>query len=349
MSCNFYRSITNAAERRIKSFLSLGAKAGITDKLSDIYAKSKVNNDVSAEVKFTFPLFFNIKYDTNHSQTFDKEARVNKKLTTQKSKMDLERIKILQAKKVKAKKELKDLSESLAGIRNNEDSVNIINEKINQIKEDLDDEFYEEESTIFDKTKNKYSNSIKAIWFSVTASVPISETKYTIADNYKTKPYDVMFYPISGSARITYIHEWYKYIKYFINVSYTMGQTNTLLDNAVKQSTIETVTTIDSISSVTNTSKAYYSGFKQYLKENLKGQFIFYPKPLKNKYVGFDIFSNWEMRTGDLTWGVGIPLSFKGKDDKSPINFEIIVDKLNQPDRTTVGVSLLLPFSSLIY
>lgn len=340
---------------RLYSFISLGAKTNISDKVSEIFNKVELSNDVSVETKITFPLFYSIKFDGNKYQRIKKPK--NKIFeTSQKNSMDLQRTKIIQDKKAKAIKELKNLCESLTGISNNEnkdeaikDSIKIVEEKIRQIKEDLENGFYDDEASAFNESKNKFSNSYKSMWFSITGSFPISETKYSISENFKTYPHDVFYYPISCSARITWVHDYYKYIKYFVNISYIAGKSNTILDNSIKQSSLNKITKIDSVSSVTNSTKVYYSIFNQYFSDNLKGQIILYPKPNKNTYIGVDIFSNFELSTGDASWGAGIPISVKGKDDKSPINFEIIVNKINQPKRITLGISLLLPFSSLIY
>jgi hypothetical protein len=336
--------IRNKTSGRIYSLFTIGSKTNIKEKVSQVFTKEKLKNDISVEGKLTFPLFFSVRYDDTAYQ------RSNAKILADpghKSKMDLERTKIFHDKKSKAIKELKELCESLTGIGS--DSALIANKKLSQIKKDFEESFYESEAESFDKERSSFSNSYKGLWLSVSGSIPISETAYTIAEEYKTAPHDVYYYPASASARLSFIHDYYKCIKYFINISYIAGKSNTILDNAVDQSSLEKIMQIDSVSSVTNSTKVYYSPFRQNFSDNLKGQAIFFPWPLKNKYIGFDVFGNIELTTGDATWGAGIPLSFKGKDDKSPVNFEIIVNKINQPKNLSIAISLSLPFSSVIY
>jgi len=342
---------------RIRALLSLGAKSNITEKISQVYSDEKVTNDVSAEVKVTFPLMFSMKYDGLAQKPKSEVAKFGE----QKTKANLMRKKVLNELKAKTTKELNELLTIYANDLTAADQKEIMEDKINELKDELVEQFYEEELTNFEKEKSKYSNSYKSFWLSLSTSIPISESKYTVANSYTNNPHTVYFYPLSGSIRFSYIHDWYEKIKYFVNLSYIGKQTNTILDNDVQQSTLNQTIKIDTSKTVVNSNKVYYTSFKQKFTNNIKGQFIFYPMPKKNKTIGIDIFANAELnnllnaadisnlKVVDFTWGLGIPLSFKGKEDKSPINFEILINNLNQPKNINASISLSLPFSSIIY
>lgn len=332
---------------RIFTFVTLGAKSKITDKIAEIVSNERISNDVTAEIKLTVPVRFFMKYDGMGLQEPSSGKTIYRD-GVQKGKMNVQRKLILEQLKQEALKEIDEFEKGLSGLSEDE-KAELRLEKETEMKKKIEKEFYEKELAAFEQDKPSYSNSYKGVWLSLSGSIPLSGTKYKIAENYTVAPHDVYFYNSAASARITYFHEWYKVIKYFVNVSYIGNQVNTITQNDVEQSTINTVVPTGSNSTVTNETKVYFTSFEQKFISNLKAQFIFYPLPIKNKVIGLNIFANRDIDNNENTWGIGLPLSLKGKEDKAPVNFELLVNKLNQPKKLTVSISLLLPFSSIIY
>ncbi|MFL5763614.1 MAG: hypothetical protein ACJ77K_06700 [Bacteroidia bacterium] len=332
--------------KRLLGVVTLGAKSNIVEKVVKLYNNEKPANDISGEVKVTWLIANNIKY-YNGSQWSKLKALAG---GDQKEKMSIVRRRILQEQKAKIQKELAELIKSLDGMGTN-DSIQILEDKIKSLSEDLADNYYKEEQVAFSKSPEKYSNSQKMAWLSVLASIPVTETKYSIAESYVAKAHDVNYYPFSGSGRLSLMFDRYKVLKSFWNVSYIVGKSNTLLDSSIDQSVITKTVRIDTSSVINSTSKTYFSksGFQQYVTETLRGQVVLFPVPSKNSYIGIDFFGDLNIKNGDATWGFGIPVSLKDKDEKPLVNFELILNKINQPENRILSLSLAVPFGSIIY
>lgn len=349
----------------IRRMITLGVRANVTKAFSGVINDSDLADELGIAIKYT--------YFSPGSACFDDQCQKEsiEKLVEpsrlQKEEMNKRRAFILASLESEIQKEVQDFEASLDKIRVEDARI----ENLDEFKVKLKDQFIK---GLNKKYRERFADleakaleegvtykRIKKSWVSFSGYIPVTNTTYNVAETFATSFGDKKLYPWEVSLSFNGIIENSKSGRFFFFLNVGAAMNNAVKANLIKSVDLNTYKNLggtDTLSySLLESNKAFVGSYSDFITPNVKVQVVWFPP---KSSIGLSALI--EQNTGDfdpLNGKLGIPVRLKGKGDNSFVNFEIqarAIDMNNtvMPDKsiskkTTYGISVGLPFSSLIY
>jgi hypothetical protein len=320
---------------------TLGAKANVKDGFAKIFASNSFNNDIGLSLKVT--LF------GRGTIWFDEDAG----LMSQKAQVAHKRALL---KKALIKESKEEVAEFKATQDKTADGAEELTKYINTNEEEKREKFATEEAKFI--INKKLFNVSHDWWVSLDAYMPVTESTYEIATDFKStqsnkenyRPYEV---------NLVYTNFWEKN-KFIGNPFLLPGTTlltvkgSLIANNSVKASLIDEygydkylvqnliIDTMFMAKLKNNT--VYVGNFEKFVTPRLSARFVYMPV----SFIG--VSSAIEKSFGkidDLNWRLGLPVSLKDNEGKAKVNFEIVWKEVHKEH--VIGLSVGLPIGQTIF
>lgn len=352
-------------EGRIKALFTAGVRVSVSDAFSAIVSDSKFSNDIGVVARYTWIGRGSAYFDT------DKQVQAAGLAPgsdgSQKMSANRKRAKIRAQLNAAMTQEAADFETYLGTIRTGDLSagdnlanvlITMRNDFYSSLRTKYLGLFAEAEAKILEDINSQ--NLVTAGWLSVSAYIPVTTTKYNVAQSFVTSFGEKEIYPWELSLGYTRILESRRYGRLFLHASAGVAQNNTAATGqiaAVDLNSYKDLGGTDTLHyGLLASDKAYVGEFSDFVTPVFRGQVVWFPPSWS---IGLSALI--EQRTGQygpLNGKLGIPVKLKGKDDDSFVNFELqaratdlrntISPEKSRSEKITYGISIGVPFSSMI-
>lgn len=351
---------------RIKSLFTLGARSNIADGFAAIFREEKFSNELGLSLKQTWFKKGAIKFYGCKSSKDPGEKKTVP--SDQKQTMNLARALLLHQlhnemlqkerefsaayKEIKSKEIPGDRTES--AIRSE-----LENEFYTELRKTYLDKFAKKEAELLESTKSY--NRLRVQWYTISAFVPLTKKVYNVAGSFTSNFSEKQMYPWELNASYNWIRESRLNGRSFFHLS-----AGVFLNNGVKTEELEKINLqqyknlggVDTVHfAELESDESYIGNYKNFVTPLLKAQFVWFP-PEKNIGVSIQLEKNFG-KFDPLNGKIGVPIRLNDKDGDPNVNFEIQVRTFDLANsvasdksigkKTSVGISVGLPFSSVIY
>jgi len=355
---------------RIKSVVTYGLKADLKDGFSELGNQDGLKGNFGLNLKYSYYFNGGIKYDDlSEWQTVSATTTAG---GPQKCSMNTKRRLFLSEQMEKLKKESIEHEQTEKNYVNDE-TKDECDSKTELVKEASDDfykvleekylkTYYDKEVELLDEWEAK--DLVRTGWFSLSGFLPFTPKTYSVTTNLTELPGKKLTYEGNGSLNFYYLIEHKKSGKWLFNAGMTGEWNNSIKNEEMDKYTINQMKAFGNYDSVYINQKdgdIYYGVYQEYISGKFTGQITYFPRAENCKFFSGDwgISAKYEYQFDGLNDKVnlkfGLPFLLKGKDEDSPVNFEVQF-KLNDIYRWTstvkkysVGISVGLPFSSVLY
>lgn len=343
---------------RIKHLLSIGFEASAEDGFASIFGSDGVSNDMSIKVRYTHLNRGSIGFDQCKQEQRNFAGGF---IGDQKQRMNVERAIIIANLEAEMSKKVKDFEAALkTAPANSVGQVATVKEKF---YDDLESEYYKkfaEQQVDAIKEAEGY-NSLRVFWWSLIATIPVTKSEYNVAPTITSDFTTANFYSWSFSATFNGLFEYRKVGTFFLNGSLGMAHNNNIKAEEVKSTSYETYKLLGGTDTVRYASlksdKAYITNYDAYWTPSVKVQVVYFPPSIP---YGFSAQAEKMFGKYDpLNLEFGIPIRLNDKDGDPTVNFKLqykvadvtgrIIKDKSWGEKSTLGLSVGLPFSSIIY
>ncbi len=363
LSLNHNFAFTNNTGR-IKSLLTAGVRADVSNAFSAIINDSKFSDDLGVSIKYTWIGRGSAFFDSQKQKQLEAVAS---EVGPQKTKMNRQRAIIVSELFSEMKEEANTFEAMLLALDPNDLSLN---DDLASLQNEARDEFYDDLRTNYLKEFAKREakalegegthNLITSHWISLAMYIPLTASKYSVAQSFSTNFTDKELYPWEFNGSLNWIFESRRWGRLFAHLTAGVFNNSSVKSKGVDEIDLNSYKVLggtDTLSyALLDTDDAYVGDYSDFITPILKGQLVWFPPKLN---VGVSVLV--EQNFGDynpLNGKIGIPVRLKGKDDDSFVNFELQVRATDingtmDPDKslskkTTYGISVGLPFSSFV-
>lgn len=240
-----------------------------------------------------------------------------------------------------------------------------------ELKQDKQDKFYQDLSDEYEKKfadqqvdaieENKAYKTAKTWWISSILDIPISRSEYLTAPRY-TQPFaTIKFFPWSFSFSYNRIWESQRLGKLFVLANAGIQTNNPIKTEQLTKTSLDVYKRLGGTDTLQLASlsadEAYVGDYKTFLSPSVRVQAVYF---LPDWNVGASVqlerfFGNYD----PLNLKLGLPIRLNDKDGKPTVNFEIqykVADISNRltsgkswGEKSTIGLSVGLPFNSILY
>ncbi len=186
-------------------------------------------------------------------------------------------------------------------------------------------------------------------WYSIELFTPFGENTYNVATDLTTALSKKTFYAFNATASGTTMWQFSNGISTFINLQVSLKNNNNIIVDNISSKPFQTIVAGDNnINIVTESTDGYVTTYNEFITGTVKLEpAIFF----LNNTIGLS--PAIELNTGEYNetnWKLGIPVSFKDKDGKPKVNFEIQwkEQKTFNSSIHLVGISANFQFGNLI-
>lgn len=387
---NFTLNSTNAG---FSSIVNMALVIKVVDNTAPIFSEGDFSSGIKLNMSYTNFLTGKISYDQGCSSTDQKglmnnflkeeitKRIIQKQISTNEMKANLDKLKSDRSNELnnivqQFKKELNDAKDEnrknyLKTNIDRTESMIVENEKIyekynKENIEELDKNMFanlHEKESNFLETKEAFTKA-SVIWYTMGVSLPISKSdNYLLIDSaFKVVgDYDFRKWNFFVKLNQLIVHPKSNLL---IQFSPNLYYTNNIIENKLKQDARKSFRILSNTTDTLrvkefNEEKGYFNDYHSYFTLNLGFKFVYQYVQLDKYAIGFDIESRLSQlkKKGRLDGFIGIPVSFKGSEDKF-LNFEpyvLVTDILttnnkldNKPKNISLGIRLGLPFSNFI-
>jgi hypothetical protein len=358
---------------RIRNLLTIGVKTNIADGFASVFEDKKFKNDLGITLKYTSLGKGTVCFDACSQSTTNKKMKL-----TQKEKMNLERAYILNVLEKQIREKAAEIDASFAAItledaleKNVSENIDKIkqvdtvkNEQLlkayNNLKEEYEQEFAKQQAKKLGESKN--FNLIMTHWTSISIYLPVTSQKYTVGSDFLSNFNEENTYPWEINLAQNWIFESTRKGRFFISLNFGVGQNNSIKTEKIEKTTKERFLNLppDQIDTMLlgklKSDEVYVGAFSQFTTPIARIQGVWFP-PGWN--VGISVQGEKSFGTYDpLNARIGIPVRLKNQEGKTNVNFELqlrmfdLSNSVNpdksRGDKTSVGVSVGLPFTSIL-
>ncbi|TMI94617.1 MAG: hypothetical protein E6H08_08385 [Bacteroidetes bacterium] len=353
---------------RLRSLTTVGIKANIEDGFAAVFSDSKFNSELGISLKQTWFAKGKTFFD-GCAQRQQKGSRTAPATpSAQKQKMNIERALIIQNL----------IAEFTTKAKEFEASVNAIvpadipgPDSDTTVKTNMRDEFYKKLRTDYLKkfaeseadrlASTESFNLIKANWWSIKAFIPVTSQKFNTAETYATEFLNEHLYPWELAVLHNRMWESTKCGRFFLNLSIGIVNNNSVATEDVEKISLQDYKNLGGTDPIhmaqLESDDAYVGTYKNFVTPNLKIQGIWFPKDWN---IGVSLLFDQSFgQYNPLNGKLGFPIRFNDKDGDPTVNFEVQVKTFDMTDKivtdkslikkTSIGLSVGLPFNSIIY
>lgn len=328
---------------KLNWIISLGAKLNFEDSFA-LIAKDYTykNNNVGFTFKASKLFKGSIFFDENKHKTRIK--KLEDEVLYPKYKKEVDDFN---------KKKLKDflkLKRSEIEVKYPTLNENQIQEKLKEAVKKKEDEFYKNLAKEEVKYLNDYGlyNFICTHWFSIDAFIPVGTSEFKVAETIDSEINDKKFYQFQASVSYNRMYDWAKHYRLFLKSQVKLKNNNSVLINDIDATNFITQTVNANNFITQTTTEAFVLNYQEFLTPSFSLEAAFF---MLNK--SFGISPGIEFNFGDYNetnYKVGLPLSFKDREGKPKVNFEILWKRQHTLDSSVdiIGISTSLLFGKLI-
>lgn len=348
---------------------TVGLKVNAVDGFAAIFSDKKFGNEIGIQGKWTWIGKGLTKFDDcNQRQKLAQAPEPPK----QKQVMNLERAKIVH--QIEAEIDAKVAAFELS--LNNLVATDIPGQDISTVKTELRQEFLESlhkeyEGLFAQKQAEQLEetesyNTIQTWWISVSGYIPLNTQKYTVAADYVSDFSDQHVYPAKIDLSYSRIWESRRFGRFFYFMTVGLLLNSNIATEELSKSNFSEYkkrggsdTTKLHLAELSD-EEVYVGVLDRFITPSLKVQGVWFPNFKWPIDVGFSLMAEQSFGPyNPLNGRVGIPIRLNDKDGDPTVNFEFqwrMFDLSNQVasdkslgDKSSFGISVGLPFSSLIY
>ncbi len=362
-------SFANRKLDRVRGLWTVGAKANIAEGFAALYESKQLKTDLGITVKKTWISRGVVAYDNSRQPQ-------NASETNQKGEMDVERAYILRTLETQINQKGEEIDSAVARVfryndirlqvysLNQIDSMKnaLVKKKYDKLMEEYDEEFAKQQAKkLGDLKKYKWS---WVGWTSLGVYIPVTPQKYTVAPNFSGTFADEKTYPWEATLSFNGVYEQNSFAgRFFGSLVIGIGQNNSAKTKDVEKTTKDQYVNLIPVEVDTlllgklKSDEVYIGSFSQFVTPVLRGQLVWFPN---GGNIGISLQADKSFGKYDpLNAKIGVPIRLKNQEGKTNVNFELQVrfadlsnsikpDK-SRGDKTSIGVSVGLPFSSLLY
>ena len=357
---NFFQP--KGTDELVKSFLVVGARVNMADAFAATYNGKQFNNELGFVVKQTWisatKTHFNPCSDgtttnstSQHMQAMDAQRAtilyfIEKEIKTKNA--DFENaINAIQPSDVPGQ----DLEKAKTGLKENFYS---------DLKEEYSRKFADLQYSVLVKT-NQYT-SISTSWTSIRTYIPLLRQKYFVAESFSNDFDEKHAYPLELTVCHTRFWEGKKIGRIYFTMSAQAFWNNSVLSDALyktNRSDYKNLGGTDTIhfAALQSNEEAFIGSYKTFFTPVINGRIVWFPF---DSHVGVSAMMEQNFGTyKSLNCKLGIPIVLIDKKGEPSANFEFQVrfpDLNNKTmpgkkisDKTSVGLTVGIPFSKIIY
>jgi hypothetical protein len=324
---NFFQA--KPGDNQVRSFMVGGIKANIVNAVESGLTGEEFNNEIGITIKQTW-----LSSVATHSSQ------------SQKRNMDALRASIKYSLQAQLTRMQAEFEKNLDSIKQSD----VPGQDLNQAKTFLRQKFNNNMSEYFSWASARLQSDtlietanytlVSTSWTSISGYVPILPLKYPVAESLNTSFSTKYGYPISLTISHTRFLESRTMGRFFLTLS---GEA--YLNNAAHSLALE------------NTNQMYIGSYKNFLTPVAKVQLIYFPP---DSHIGFNLTIEQNIGTYNALNGiVGIPIVLIDKVGHPAANFQFqfrffditstILPNKSVYDKTSIGLTLGVPFSKIIY
>jgi hypothetical protein len=320
---NFFQA--KGDDEQVKAFTVGGIKANVSNAAESAFTGKPFNNEIGLTVKRTWVARVKTRFNCN----------------PQKQDMDAMRASILYSLQAQLASKQAEFEKELDSIKPSD----IPGQEINRVKTLLRKQFYNDmlDYCSWESARRQSDDLIETAdydlvstsWTSIYGYVPILPQKYRVAESLDSSFETKYGYPISLTISHTRFLESSKVGRFFLTLS---GEA--YLNNSVHSA-----------------NEQYIGSFKNFFTPVAKVQIIYFPP---DSHVGFNLAIEQNIGSYNALNGIiGIPIVLIDKAGHPAANFQFqfrffdvsgtILPNKSIYDKTSVGLTLGVPFSKIIY
>ena len=251
------------------------------------------------------------------------------------------------------KNKLKDflkLKRSEIEVKNPNIRESEIKEKLKEEIKKKEDEFYidlAKEEVEYLENYDLY-DYVTTHWLSIDAFIPVGTSEFKVAETIDSEINDKKFYQFQASVSYNRMYDWAKHYRLFLKSQVKLKNNNSVLINDIDATNFITQTVNTNNFITQTTTEAFVLNYQEFLTPSFSLEAAFF---MFNK--SFGISPGIEFNFGDYNetnYKVGLPLSFKDREGKPKVNFEILWKRQHTLDSSVdiIGISTSLLFGKLI-
>ena len=356
---------------RVRSFLSIGARANAADAFAAAFTGRQFNNQFGMLLKQTWigkgHTSFTACPSVNASQVPGPSASSSSG-PSQKITMDALRAGILHSLITEINHRCADFESSLNAMDSASDSPgqsldaakNIARQKFNaDLRQEYEYKFALLQSEALAST---FDYKVVAVnWTSISIYVPVITEKFQAAASFADPLRNQNAYPLHANITHTWLWEDSRYGRFFVSVAGDASLNNSRDAYAMYRTSYADYKNLggaDTIHAAQFRSDDLYIGeYKTFVTPTLKGQLVYIPA---NSHIGISFLLEQNIGIYNALNGVlGVPIVLISKTAEPSINFEFqlrffdIGNKIGPsgglPGKTSVGLTVGVPFSKIVY
>lgn len=232
----------------------------------------------------------------------------------------------------------------------------------NKLLQKYEDLYYEKEVELLENAGAK--NAVRVGWWSITGFVPFTPVRYQTITTTTMLPVEKADYLAELNWSGNFLYDSDVWGRVLLSAGISGVANNSVKSEKMQTYSINEIVPLginDSVYKKDHNGDIYLGDYSSYLSGVTNFQAIFFPKNANsalftgNWGVSAKFEYEFQGTTDKINLRFGIPFVVKGKDDENPVNFEVQF-KLNDTSRWTnegknysIGISVGLPFSSILY
>jgi hypothetical protein len=346
--------IKDCESQRMLSMLSFGLSATADEdkKITTLYIDNRFSGKISFDLQFNYFFSGSVYYDqSTRIQRNSFTRRKGRDMTI----MDVYRVNVLLPQlSDMIKKDTAQYNKLVDGIEGEQKEELLKKFNADKVKE-YRNKLAEQEVEFLEQ--GLYYTASKIYWINSAVSIPITGSRFNVADNYSNYAVEREQWKAKLSVQFNYLYEsfrsgrfyWYAGGAIFNNNSAEAGDLELLTIDKYKGNGGNNTSVINSGNSL------YVGDFSMFNDGSLYVKFVYYLPKEKAQWIGMSFFAEQRFREQRQVMNIvaGIPMTFAGQGDKR-INIELqfrwanvtnaLTAAQNDKAKFSMGIKLGLPF-----
>lgn len=350
-------------DKQVRSFMVVGAKANITNAYASTFEGKRYFNQFGFALRHIW-----IAKATTRFAKCGQQPGSAIKHAGQKPVMDAIRAALIHSLEIEIHKKENDFEHALTAI---DSPVDVPGQDLNSVKatarknfnEDLSAEYNHKYADIEAQTLLKTNNyrSVSTSWTTIGGYIPLILERFTVAKSL-TGAFNLRkAYPLSLSINHTRFFESTKAGRLFLTISAEAYWNNSKESQALQQVSYDQYKLLGGSDTINvaklNATDLYLGNYTTYITPLLKGKIVYIPP---DWHFGITLILEKNFGTYKALNGTfGIPIVLIDKHANPSVNFEfqlryfdignVVIPDKKIAAKTSVGVSIGVPFSKIIY
>ncbi|MDP4218364.1 MAG: hypothetical protein Q8927_19370 [Bacteroidota bacterium] len=354
-------------DNRVRSLTTVGANLNYANAMATIFSQKKFQGNLSLSAKWTHFFRGGVYFDTNKQV----QSRISDFIIAASQKEYMHRQRVIERAILEGQmaKDSTEIIRQVKLIRHIDSSFsrNALHEiraaGFKNLSSAYLDQFTSNEASLLDSTGNQSHNGMHASWVTFSFLVPAVTNSYSVADSNSLVFNDKSNFPFDLTVLYSNLIENRKRGVWFFTFEPHLFYNNSIMSGQLTKSTLDQyknyggTDTLNYLNIASN--DAYIGAYSNFWTFALKGKAVYF-FPWLNNSIGLSLSAEQNFGTyRPLNLVAGMPLKLSGQSASNPVNLEIQLSfkDINNTvfpgqktwDKASVGISVGLPFDSIIY